>query len=69
MTDRDATDGAIPVKADHVVRVLFSEIDRLQAIEAAARDFMEFDDGPPDLPDNEWEPKARALRKALERPR
>jgi hypothetical protein len=39
--------------------------DRLRAIEAAARAFMEYDDGPPDLPEEEWEPKARVLWDAL----
>jgi hypothetical protein len=39
--------------------------DRLRAIEAAARAFMEYDAGPPDLPDDEWEPAARVLWDAL----
>jgi hypothetical protein len=39
--------------------------DKLRAIEAAARAFMEYDDGPPDLPEEEWEPKARVLWDAL----
>jgi hypothetical protein len=42
--------------------------DRLLRIEAAARTFMEVDDGPPDLPDDEWEPAARVLWDALSEP-
>ena len=37
-------DDRVPVKADAVVRVLFSEIDRLRAVEAAARQYIEADD-------------------------
>jgi hypothetical protein len=53
----------VPVKT--MLDQLKPEWDRLRAIEAAAREFMEYDDGPPDLPEDEWEPAARVLWDAL----